>query len=61
MYYAEAHGYHDEEKQYGYCDLWRFSTAKERDEFVESNADNNSILSKDARERHKDKFRYWAE
>lgn len=54
--YCECHG----EVEIGSIDLRRFETKKERDEFIASFSSGAEIISsKDAREQHKEQFRYW--
>ena len=49
------------EIQVGSVDLFRFSTAKERDSFVSSSIDRRVISSVDARNNHKEQFRFWGD
>lgn len=53
--YCECHG----EVEIGSIDLRRFETKKERDEFVDLFIGAEIISSKNAREQHKEQFRYW--
>lgn len=42
-----------------YCDLHRFTSKKERDLFA-SQDDCKALSSKQARDEHKEQFRFWA-
>ena len=59
MYYAESKGEMIDQCSniHEYCDLHRFTTRKDRDEFVAEGG--QAISAKDARASHKEQFRYW--
>jgi len=42
-----------------YCDLFRFASKKERDDFVKESGSHAAISAKDAKREHKEQFAYW--
>lgn len=43
-----------------FCDLWRFTSKKERDMFVTERSDRAYVVTADkARKYHKEQFAYW--
>lgn len=54
-FYAELH-------DSNFTDLWRFTSKKERDQFVADRADRSNIISaKLAKKYHKDQFLFWSQ
>lgn len=43
-----------------YCDLRRFNSKKERDDFVDELDSHYSILARDAKRSHPEQFQFWS-
>lgn len=58
MFYATVKYYQEDSSVY-VNDLHRFTTKKERDQYVENDSDTAVVTRKEAQIEYKEQFKYW--